>query len=366
MALALARGGVSSTPTAFARGMAARAASGASSRPPRGRAPWSSYRVRASAATAVAEPAPALTYVDTHCHLDLIFDKMNQPRPPRKGEPPRAPDPEVDYRVWRDAVRASESTPEGFLGATLEACLTVACSSRAHARVDRLLDERHDGIFAAYGCHPLSAAEWTRPELNLPDLIRARVRDHPRVVAVGECGLDYHAPRPVDRVVDPDYVAGVDDATKDAQRRAFVDQMALATELGAPIVVHTRDAEEDTLALMTAHLPADARVHVHCFTSAPWLAEALLERFPNLCLGFTGAVTFKKAEEVREAARVTPLDRILLETDGPYMAPVPRRGEIAHPGLVPHIAKVIADVKGVTVEEVFAATREATRRTYGF
>ena len=167
--------------------------------------------------------------------------------------------------------------------------------------------------------------------------------------------------------MDPDYVAGVDDATKDAQRRAFVDQMALATELGAPIVVHTRDAEEDTLALMTAHLPADARVHVHCFTSAPWLAEALLERFPNLCLGFTGAVTFKKAEEVR--ARRRGRRRWIgsyWRRTGRTWRPCRGRREIAHPGLVPHIAKVIADVKGVTVEEVFAATREATRRTYGF
>ena len=149
------------------------------------------------------------------------------------------------------------------------------------------------------------------------------------------------------------------------QRRAFVDQMALATELGAPLVVHTRDAEEDTLELMRANLPRDAKVHVHCFTSSLELADALLAAFPNLCLGFTGACTFKNAEEIRAVVRATPLERILLETDGPYMAPEPHRGTVAHPGMVPHVAAKIAEVKGVDVAEVFEATREATRRTYG-
>ena len=150
------------------------------------------------------------------------------------------------------------------------------------------------------------------------------------------------------------------------QEDVFVAQMKMATELGAPLVIHTREAEADTLRLMRQHLRKDARVHVHCFTSSASMARTLLGEYPNLCLGFTGVCTFKNGGDVREVVRSTPLDRILLETDGPYMAPAPHRGAVAHPGHVPHIAKKIAEVKGVRAEEVFAQCRANTRRTYGF
>jgi TatD DNase family protein len=211
------------------------------------------------------------------------------------------------------------------------------------------------------------------------------------VVAVGECGLDYYF-QPSGHVINGSgekdakrrASAGEKTATategnadeknaldpeerarRETQAKTFIAQMALASELGAPIVVHTREAEEDTLRLMREHLPRDHRIHVHCFTSSAWLARELLAHFPNLCLGFTGVVTFKNAPEVREVVAETPLDRILLETDGPYMAPAPRRGEVAHPGHVPYIAAKIAEIKGVSIEEVFVAAREATRRVYG-
>lgn len=209
---------------------------------------------------------------------------------------------------------------------------------------------------AAYGVHPLSAEEWRR------DDVRARVRElltsEPRVVAVGETGLDYH------RLPDagPEAVA----AYKRAQKEAFAAQMALANELNKPLIVHTREAEEDTLEMMKAHLPSDARVHVHCFTSSANLARGLLQAFPtNLCLGFTGVATFKNGQDVRDVIAQVPLDKILLETDAPYMAPTPFRGQTCHPAMVPRIAAAIARVHDVDDSVVFEKCRANTRRVYG-
>ena len=131
------------------------------------------------------------------------------------------------------------------------------------------------------------------------------------------------------------------------------------------MIIHTREAEEDTLTILKAEAPRDWKIHVHCFTSSPAMAEALLAAFPGLCLGFTGIVTFKNAQELQSVAAATPLQRMLLETDGPYLAPIPFRGKPAHPGHIPHIAAKIAGLKGVPVEEVYLHARENTRRVYG-
>lgn len=308
-------------------------------------------------------PTETLTYVDTHCHLDLIFGKMDG----------------VSYETWRSEVEATEATEEGFLGATMEACISIACSNKAFGSVKGLLGK--PGVMAAFGCHPLSAAEWND---DMAAQVRDLVSNNPAVVAVGECGLDYYYPRLAAKearqaemkakgeeatgseVVRDDDTFGVPKAVRELQAEAFVAQMKLATELGAALIVHTREAEEDTFRLMCEHLPRDAKVHVHCFTSSLALATRLLDAFPNLCIGFTGVVTFKNAPEVRQVVDAVSLDRILLETDGPYMAPVPHRGSPAHPGHVPYIAAKIAEVKGVAVEDVFRAARENTRRVYGF
>ena len=361
-------------------------------------------RVSASSAdVATAAPPVTLPYVDTHCHLDLIFEKMNArtvsaKKKDKSGMPPPGA---VHHATWLRAVRDFESdrvlpTSDGEISAEsvsprMEACLTVACSAKAQRRVRALLIECEsppEGVFAAFGCHPLSASDWFANDpgdVSVAAATRELVANHPRVVAVGECGLDYYV-QPAGYVIDGSGEKD-SDATeiakrdceetetaaeserekkrRDTQARAFIAQMALAKELGAPIVVHTREAEEDTLRLMREHLPRDHRIHVHCFTSSARLARELLAHFPNLCLGFTGVVTFKNAPEVREVVAATPLDRILLETDGPYMAPAPRRGEVAHPGHVPYIAAKIAEIKGVSAAEVFVAAREATRRVYG-
>lgn len=322
----------------------------------------------AAVATDAAPTAPpaadTLTYVDTHCHLDLIFQKMtSEAKKGKKGDAAV-----VDFDSWRNQLTQLEDPDsESYLGAQLEACLTVACSRRAMDAVRDILPK--PGVFAAFGCHPLSAHEW---DADMASMVESAVADENNaVVAVGECGLDYHYAL---KEIEADESLADDARAKEArweavrktQEDVFVAQMKMATELGAPLVIHTREAEADTLRLMRQHLRKDARVHVHCFTSSASLARTLLGEYPNLCLGFTGVCTFKNGGDVREVVRSTPLDRILLETDGPYMAPAPHRGAVAHPGHVPHIAKKIAEVKGVRAEEVFAQCRANTRRTYGF
>ncbi len=256
-------------------------------------------------------------YVDTHCHLDGILKKMKLPG---------------------FADLKSEHFPPEF-----EAALTVSCDPHSIEPTLALLEEPE--VFAAFGIHPHDAQHYG-PELEAR--LQAALQ-HPRCVAWGEIGLDYH----------------YDFSPRDTQKRVFARQLEVGLATGKPLVIHTREAEADTLELMRAHLPREHRVHVHCFTSSTGMAEALLEDFPALCLGFTGILTFKGSDALRDVARLTPLDRFLLETDGPYLAPVPHRGKTAHPGHIPLIAQALAEVKRVAVEDIFAAARGNTRRVYG-
>jgi len=271
-----------------------------------------------------------LGYVDTHTHLNLVLPKLEMTL--------------HDYMSTADATCADSI-------ATLDACVSVGCSSSSLEPTAAIVAAR-ENVFGAYGVHPLSAKEW------FDDDVRRRVREllsTPRCVAVGETGLDYQ------RLPEGEN----EDEVKKMQRTAFTEQMKLAGELDLPLVVHTREAEEDTLELMKMHLKREHKVHVHCFTSSVHLARELLDAFPNLCLGFTGVATFKNGDDVRGVIETVDLDRILLETDAPYMAPTPFRGQTCHPGMVPKIAEAIARVKNVDVSTVFETTRENTRRLYG-
>lgn len=258
-----------------------------------------------------------MPFVDTHCHLDDILKRLDIPS---FGE-----------------FRARYLTPD------CEALLTVACDPDSFDPVGALLGE--PGIFAAYGVHPNEASRFS-PEVE--ERLSARHRD-PKVVAFGEIGLDFHY--------------GAKEA--ELQQRVFARQLEMGKKLGKPLVIHTREADEPTFSLLQSHLPADYPMHVHCFTGAWPFAERLLHHFPRLFIGLTGIVTFKNAAAVQEVARRLPLSRLLLETDGPYLAPAPHRGQVAHPGHIPLIAQKIAELRGIDAAEVFAATRENTRALYG-
>jgi TatD DNase family protein len=197
----------------------------------------------------------------------------------------------------------------------------------------------HDGVWATVGLHPHDASKGA-------DSIAPLLVGHgPQVVAVGECGLDYHydySPRP-------------------AQREAFAAQIALAHEYDLALVIHTREAWDDTWAVLRAE-GVPARTVVHCFTGGPDEAAKALDL--GAMLSFSGIVTFPAAPEVREAAALCPIDRLLVETDAPFLAPVPHRGRPNSPALVPVVGAAVAAARGCPTEEVEAATWANSERIF--
>lgn len=195
-----------------------------------------------------------------------------------------------------------------------------------------------DGVWATAGVHPHDAATGLD---GMDEVLRS-----PGVVAVGECGLDYH----------------YDHSPRPAQRDAFAAQVALAHEHGLPLVIHTREAWDDTFAILD-EVGVPERTVMHCFTGGPDEAEASLER--GALLSFSGIVTFKTADDLRDAAASCPLDRLMIETDSPYLAPVPHRGRTNRPALLVHVGQGVAAAKGVSVEAVAEATWANAERFYG-
>ena len=201
-----------------------------------------------------------------------------------------------------------------------------------------------DWLWATIGIHPHDAARVPAEDWAALETL-ARSAD---VRAIGETGLDYH------------YLhSPVED-----QRRGFERQLALAASLGKPVTIHLREADEDALAILRNADLARARGGVvHCFTGDAAAAERFLAL--GLCLSFSGIVTFKSAAAIQEAARQTPLDRLLIETDAPFLTPVPHRGKRNEPAHVGLVAQRVAELKGLTTEEVGAAALRNTERLFG-
>lgn len=256
-------------------------------------------------------------FVDTHCHLDSILERLKLP----------------DF----SAFRSQYLTPD------CEACLTISCDTSAIEPVLALM--QNEGVYGSFGLHPHDSRLW---DAEFEKRLLAALQ-HPKCMAYGEIGLDYH------------YTL----SPIETQKESFAYQLGLGIQAGKPLVIHTREAEADTLEILRRHVPRDWPVHVHCFTSSLPFAQSLLTEFSRLYLGFTGIITFKNAVDLQEVALHTPLNRLLLETDGPYLAPVPHRGQVAHPGHIPLIAQKLAEIKKVNAAELFAAARQNTRDLYG-
>jgi TatD DNase family protein len=210
-----------------------------------------------------------------------------------------------------------------------------------HLETGIRLADRYPAIYATVGVHPHDASK-SEPETfqQLAELLR-----HPKVVALGEIGLDYH----------------YDFSPRETQRDVFVEQMRVASDAGKPIVIHTREAWEDTLALIEQHWsPRGLPGIMHCFSGGPAEAARCVEL--GFYLSFGGIVTFPKALELQEAARSAPSDRILVETDAPYLAPVPRRGKRNEPAYVVETARKLAELRGETLESIAATTTANFRR----
>lgn len=214
-------------------------------------------------------------------------------------------------------------------------------SDIASAKKARDIAHAYDFVWFAAGVHPHEAA---RAAEDYPEAIRALAAD-PKCVAVGEIGLDYH----------------YDFSPRDVQRRVYARQLELARELEKPVIIHEREAVADNLDILKAH--PGVRGVVHCYSGSWETAKTLLDW--GFYLGFTGVVTFKNARRVLEVVEKMPLERMVIETDSPYMAPVPHRGERNSSLLVHLVAEKIAELRGLTPEDVARITTENGRRLYG-
>jgi TatD DNase family protein len=257
-----------------------------------------------------------LALADAHCHLEAAY-----------------------FPEGADAVlaRATEAGVVGFVVVGVGEDLTQARAAVALAR------RRPDRVAACVGIHPHDAARWSEAAHEELRVLAAASE----VVAVGEIGLDYH----------------YDHSPRDRQRDVFARLIALARDLKKPIVVHTREAAEDTLAILQAEGARDVGGIIHCFSEdRPFAARALDLGFD---VSLSGIVTFKSAVSVQEVAAWAPLDRILVETDSPYLAPVPLRGKKCEPANVVYTARRVAELRGIPVEELAAASLANTERRFG-
>ncbi len=214
----------------------------------------------------------------------------------------------------------------------------------ADAEAALAIAERNDDVWASAGIHPHDATG--ADEDGGAALERIRVlAAHSRCVAIGEIGLDYH----------------YDNSPRDVQRRIFARQLELARELGLPVAIHSREAEQDTAALIREAAAAGVRGVLHCFSSGPALLDAGLEA--DWYVSFAGVVTFRNYE-AQALVRAVPAERLLVETDSPYLAPVPHRGKRNEPAFVPLVAAGVAAIRGEEPEAVARQTTENARRFY--
>lgn len=203
------------------------------------------------------------------------------------------------------------------------------------------LAEQYPHIYASVGVHP------DHEGVEEPDVSRlVKLAQHPKVVAIGETGLDYFRLK----------------GDLEWQRSRFRNHIRAARESGKPLIIHTREAAADTLRIMAEENAAEASGVMHCFTESWEVAEAALAM--GFYISFSGIVTFKNARQLKEVAQRVPLERILIETDAPYLAPVPHRGKLNQPAYVKHVAEEIAMLRGIGLDEVGRSTTENFKRLF--
>lgn len=243
--------------------------------------------------------------IDSHCHLD--FDVLS-----------------ADL----DGVLARMKEAE------IAGCVTISTRVEQFAKITAIA-EAYDNIWCSVGTHPHNADE--ELHINTEDLVRLSA--HPKCVAIGEAGLDYH----------------YDNAPREAQMTGFRRHIAAARQTGLPLVIHSRSADEDMAAVLEEESGEGAFPFVlHCFSSGAELARRALAL--GGYISFSGIITFNNAEEIREVAGFAPENRILVETDAPYLAPVPHRGKPNQPAFVRHTAEKLAEVRGLDLEALAALT----------
>jgi TatD DNase family protein len=205
------------------------------------------------------------------------------------------------------------------------------------------LVEQYDFMYASIGWHPVDAIDMVQADLEwIEELTR-----HPKVVAIGEMGLDYHW----------------DKSPKEIQKEVFRKQIRLAKKVKLPIIIHNREATSDIMEILKEENAAEVGGIMHCFSGSPETAKACIEM--NFYISLGGPVTFKNAKKPKEVAAEIPLDRLLIETDCPYLAPHPNRGKRNEPSFVRLIAEEIAEIKNVSLEEVAQKTERNAKKIFG-
>ena len=251
-------------------------------------------------------------FIDSHCHIDF-----------------------PDLAIREDELLANMRAQK------VSHALCVSVNIEQWPRVTGMAS-RHDNVFASLGVHP------DYEDVTEPDVAQlVKLSDHPRVVAIGETGLDYFR------------------LTGDLewQRERFRTHIRAARECGKPLIVHTRSAAEDTLAIMREEKAHEVGGVMHCFTESLEVAEAAIDM--GFCISFSGIVTFKNAQSLRDVAKTIPAHALLIETDSPYLAPVPYRGRMNEPSFVPHVAAELARVRDMSLEEVARVTTDNFFRLFG-
>jgi len=255
--------------------------------------------------------------IDSHCHLNYDYA-------------PKTAD---------DLVREAEL-------AGVRALVTIGTDLKTLGEVQKI-SERFPNVYHSVGVHPHDAIEMGDSDLAVLET----AAQHPKCRAIGEIGLDYH----------------YDHSPRDVQKRRLEDQLALALKLKKPIVVHSREGETDLLASLTLYakkVPAGSIPGIiHCFTGTLEFGQACVDL--GFYISFSGILTFKKAEDVRAAALVFPLERLLVETDSPYLAPMPHRGKKCEPSMVKQTALKLAEIKGVSFDELARVTTANSSRIFG-
>lgn len=251
--------------------------------------------------------------IDTHCHLDF-----------------------PDFEAERDDIVARAHA------AGVKQMITISTRVKAFPTI-LAIAEKYPSVFCSVGTHPHNADE----ELDVPVSELVELSKHPRVVAIGEAGLDYF----------------YDNAPREAQAIGLRNHIAAARETGLPLVIHSRAADEDMAAILTEETGKGAFPFLlHCFSSGPELARIGVEL--GGYVSFSGILTFPKSEELREIAKTVPLERMLVETDAPYLAPKPYRGKRNEPAYVAHTAAVLAETVSASADEIARITTENAFRIF--
>ena len=253
--------------------------------------------------------------VDSHCHLDYepMISDIND-----------------------TLARAESKGIKGFL---------TICTHLSKIELLKTITQNHEPVFATVGVHPHEAAD-TLPQKELAAFL-IKEASHPKVVGFGETGLDYyyqHSP-------------------KDLQKQAFQAHVEAALVCDFPLIVHTRDAESDTIDLLRMVGKGKARGVMHCFSGSPWLRDQALDM--GFYISVSGIATFKKAQDLQHAVQKIPLEKMLIETDCPYLAPEPFRGKKNEPAYVTYVAEHVARLRGLPVEKVMEQTTQNARELFG-